>query len=190
MLRGALLVLALLLCPAPAHAAPEWTVSATQSTLAFSATQMGKPFEGAIAGFTAAVRFDPADLAASHVAVTIDLATLSTGDRDRDRTAAATDWLDLSAFPKARFESTAFRKTGDTFEADGTLELKGHKAPVTLTFDFVPYDGGEQHKATVTGKAVLNRAAFALGTGEWADPGVVGSEIAVRFVLVAYRPKK
>lgn len=195
MMRGilpAFFLAFLLSLPAAARGEEEtrarrWNVSVTQSTLTFTAKQMGKEFTGAVKRFTPEIYFDPDDLAHSYAEVAIDVASIGTGDKDRDRAVEQAAWFDTAAHPTARFVSDSFRKTGEgAFAADGTLTIKGASAPVTLNFTFDLPGGTEQLKSVVKGTAVVDRSAFGLGTGDWADTSVIANEVTVHIDLIAY----
>ncbi|MDZ4125368.1 MAG: YceI family protein, partial [Hydrogenophaga sp.] len=75
-----------------------------QSDIVFVSRQMGVPVEGKLKTFSAQVAFDPAQLASSKIAFTVD-----TGSADISREANAelpkATWFNVAAFPKATFQS-------------------------------------------------------------------------------------
>ena len=146
----------------PASAATVWAVQPGQSKIAFSGEHAGNKFKGTFEKWDAAIAFDPADLAGSKAAVTIALASARTGDATYDKTLPTVDWFDLAKGPTGVFETAAFRaKSGDDYEADGTLSIRGFKIPVTLAFTFK----ASGDTATLTGKTQLKRLDFAIGKG-------------------------
>lgn len=186
----ALLMVALaaaLLAPAPAAAEPPaWRLDPAASGITVVATQMGGTFEGVFRRFDAEIRFDPGDLDASRVAVTVATGSLDTGNDQRDAAARGPEWFDTAAHPVARFEATRFRPLGgDRYVADGMLAIKGSVRPVTLPFSLA-VDGGRAHAA---GALTVQRADFALGTGEWAANGVVGAAVEIRIDVRATRDR-
>lgn len=184
--RSAWALAALLaLWPAVASAEPPaWRLDPAASAITFSATQMGAAFDGEFRRFDADIRFDPDDLPASRVAVTIDTGSLDTGNDQRDEAARGPEWFDVAAHPTARFEAADFRALGDErFAADGNLTIKGASRRVTLPFDLAR-DGD---RARARGRLTLQRADFALGTGEWASNGVVGDSVEIRIRIEAHR---
>ena len=74
---------AFILITSGAHAAG-WTVDKSKSTLGFTGTQSGTKFDGTFKTWDAAIDFDPANPAAGHATVTIDMASAATGDKQRD----------------------------------------------------------------------------------------------------------
>ncbi len=179
------LALALAMIPATAVAgAPPWRIDPAASRIAMATTQMGAKVGGEFRRFEADIRFDPDDLASSRVTVTIDTASLDTGNDERDATARTAPWFDVAAHPVARFEAASFRALGGPrFEADGTLSIKGTSLPVVLPF-ILELDGD---RARVTGDLTVVRAAFGLGTGEWLTNGIVGDSVGIRVEVSARR---
>ena len=176
------LLMGLLLSSAGAASAATWTVDPAKSFVSFSGTQTGQPFSGKFKLFTATIDFDPAKPEAGHVTATIDLASASTGDPQKDEALPGSDWFDASAFPKASFESTAFKSLGgDRYEADGTLTIRDAKKPVVLPFTLT-IAGDTAH---AVGHADLLRTSFGVGQGAWATADYVAFEVGVDVDLLA-----
>src|SRR5262245_51429368 len=101
----------------------EWIVDGAESRIAFSGTHTGRAFTGSFRNWTAAITFDPDDLAASKAIVRVDLRSATTGDATYDKTLSTADWLDTARSTTANFESLSIRNVApDRYEADGTLE--------------------------------------------------------------------
>ena len=173
MKRLALIALALAL-PGLA-AATDYRVQPAGSTLAFHGTFQGAGFDGHFGTFEAAVAYDPAHLDAAKFDVTVDLASAKTGDHDRDTALPGSDFFDVTRFPKAHFVTTAFHRDGGTVTADGNLTLHGVTKPVRLTVDFTPTTAG----ATLDVKGTVQRLAFGVGGGDYADTSVIADDVTV-----------
>jgi len=176
---GMAAILSLLLFNSAAIAGP-WTVVPAESTIAFSGEHAGNKFKGRFEKWDAVISFDPADLAGSKAVVTVALASAKTGDATYDKTLPTVDWFDISKSPSGVFETTAFRASGsDTFEADGTLSIRGVKVPVIFTFQFK----ATGDTAKLTGKTALKRTAFGIGKGSDADGTWVSLDIPVEVTV-------
>ncbi len=181
---AALLIAALTAPGTRPAAAAEWTVDHAQSRLAIRAAQGNQTFDGRFARFDAEIRFDPADPAAGRVAVTVDPASLDTGSPERDGLAAGAQWFDVRRFPRARFTTADIVPLGgDRYEARGELSIKEIARPVILPFALTI----EGDTARVTGELALDRTAFGLGEGDFADPALVGHRVTVTVDLIARR---
>ena len=76
----------------------------------------------------------------SHVEVEIGVASVSTGNDDRDAHLKSGDFFDVEHYPTITFTSTAVKPLRDnTFELVGDLTVHGTTRPITLQVDF---DGG------------------------------------------------
>jgi cytochrome b561/polyisoprenoid-binding protein YceI len=172
--------------PAPATApagAVKWTVL-PGSSVAWSTTWSGSAISGRFDKWTADVVFGPDALDKSKVTVTIDMASVNSGDAQRDQSLPAPDWFDAGAHPTAVFTASKFDKTGaDRFVAHGTLELRGVKKPADLPFT-LHIDGD---RARVSGVTSLDRTAFGVGQGEWSSTDQIPAKVAVKVSLTAKR---
>ena len=168
---------------APAHAADY--VQAAGSTLAFASKYDGEVFTGTFPGFSTRLSFDPVDLAGAKLDVTIPLAGAKTGNADRDSTLQGADFFDVTKFAQARYTATKFRSLGENrYAADGTLELRGVRKPVTLTFTWTP-----GAKPVLAGKATVKRLDFGVGGGDWADTEAIPNAVAVS-TRVVFEPAR
>lgn len=170
-------------------AASTWDMIAAESKIAFHGQAMNKAFSGEFKSFNATILFDPDHPEISHVTADVVIATVESGDADRDKTALGPDWFDADKFPKAHFESTAFKKTApDVYEVTGNLTIKGTTLPLVLPFNLIitPSDSGKD-KAMMTGKFTVDRSKFAVGTGEWADTSTAENAFVVDVTIAALR---
>lgn len=160
--------------------AADWTPRAEVSSLRFSGVSQGESFEGRFGQFEAQIRFDPAAPEASRFDVRIALASADTRNEERDATLREADFFDVANHPEARFVATEVVATDTGFEARGSLELRGARQPVTLAFSWTALDDG----ARLEGKATLDRTAFGVGGGDWADAEMIAHEVVVSTTLV------
>jgi polyisoprenoid-binding protein YceI len=183
-LSGVGLGLALALSqPAVAAPAPGWTVEAG-SKLDFRGTMSGEVFNGEFRRWSAQIAFDPKNLAASKVVVSVDVASAATSDADRDSALPTADFFNAAKFPKAVFTSRVIRDLGGgKYEADGDLTLRGVSRPLALPFSL--RITGDQ--AVVNGQLTLDRTAFGVGQNEWKATDVLKAQVAVIVSLTARR---
>ncbi|WP_454758420.1 YceI family protein [Caulobacter segnis] len=158
-----------------------WTVQKS-STLTFTATWSGSGIDGRFKTWSADILFSPEALDRSKVSVSIDMASAATGDDQRDQSLPSGDFFDTAEHPKATFTATKFRKTGEgKFVADGTLDLRGVKKPLSLPFT-LKIDGDT---ATARGVTTLDRTTFGVGQGEWASTDEIAAKVKVSFSITA-----
>lgn len=179
---GAALILALPAASPTRAEAPAWIVDKTLSRIGFEASAGGQLVTGTIGTFDVALAFDPETLAGTAVTVTMDVASLSTGNGQIDEALGTADWFDKSTHPTARYVATAATKTSDgAYELQGELTLKGVTKPVPIPFTLA-IDSGV---ATATGTMIIDRSAFGIGRGQAAD--AVAPEVKVLLTLAAKR---
>ena len=163
---------------AGAAGAAEWRLDSTASRLEFQAYYQGDPVPGRFREFDAQLVFDPEQPAQGRLEVTVALASFDMGSREIHDAVRTPEWLDLGRFAQARFTSTDIRRlAGARYVAHGTLRLKGAARVVEVPFEWQPAGSG----ARLRGELTLDRGAFGIGTGEWADGDTIGREIRVRY---------
>lgn len=175
-LAGALLLAAM---PAQAQQSPQQLVPA-QSSIEFTAKQMGVPMQGHFKKFDAQVAFDPAKLATSRIRFTIDTGSATLGSRETDAEMPKAAWFNVAKFPQATFESTGIKGLGGgKFDVAGKLTIKGSAVDVTVPVQLSQAGG----TTTAVGALPIKRLAFKIGDGEWSDTSMVADEVLVKFKL-------
>ncbi|WP_420345370.1 YceI family protein [Pelagibius sp.] len=172
---------------AVANDVPLWTVG-EDSRVGFVATQSGAPVEGAFEAFTAEIAFDPDNLAASRVAVVIDIASVNSESKDRDDTIRSAALFDVAQWPEARFMAEGFTALGgDRFEAAGNLTMRDVTLPVVLPFTLTITEEAGVRRARASGELEVSRLDYGVGQGLWADTSVVGEAVVIRIDIAASR---
>jgi polyisoprenoid-binding protein YceI len=167
-----------------AAAAPTWTVDKAVSRLGFRVVYADAPLDGVFRAWDAQIAFDPGNLAGSRVAVTVDMASVSTDDTDAQDALPTGDWLNVRQAPRATFVANSFRDLGGgKYQAVGTLNLRGVSRPLTLPFTLAV--NGAQ--ARMTGSAVIDRNQFGVGQGQFKAGDTVGVNVTVNVQVVARR---
>ena len=168
---------------AAAHAAgppASFTADPASSRLEFAGVQAGAEFKGAFQKFSAAVVFAPESLADARFDVQIDLNSLDTKDKDRDKTMRGPDIFDVAHHPTAHYVTKSFSKTAAGYTAAGALTLHGITKDVPIDFQFISSAG----QARIEGTAKLKRLDFGVGQGDWKSTEWVKDEVKVAFSLV------
>lgn len=103
----------------------------------------------------------------SSVAATIDLASIDTGNTDRDAHLRSGDLLDVEQRPTMTFRSTRVGGDGDAWTLDGELTIGSVTNPVTLDVEFggvADFFDGTRH-AGFEARGELRRKDFGLDFG-------------------------
>ncbi|MBT8149465.1 MAG: YceI family protein, partial [Gammaproteobacteria bacterium] len=163
---------------------PLWTMSPGQGTLAFIGSYTGAEFRGQFVRFAPRILFAPDNLPAAMIDVEVDVTSATLGSADMDAMLPETEWFDFSRFPSARFRATSFNPRGQGYVANGELSLKGRVQPVSL---YLEWQAQGANRARLRARATLNRVAFGIGSGEWAQDQSVGFDVQVEAELLLQR---
>ncbi len=170
--------------PASPSAPPAWAVDRAASSIRFTGTHAGVPFEGRFGQWRADIRFDPANLDASSARVTIQTGSASDGVALHDQSLPGAEWFDVANHPTAIFRTTSIRARGDgAYEARGTLTIKGRAIDTRLPFTL--RIAGD--RAIMEGTATIDRRDADLGMESDPDAEYVSREIGVRVRVEATR---
>jgi polyisoprenoid-binding protein YceI len=187
-MKSALLpaALAAMLLAIPVAAQTPQKIDPARSQIRFAFKQMNVPVEGRFRQFDATVAFDPRKPEATKAEFEVELGSIDLGSPEGETEAKRKPWLNIDAFPKARFVASSVRPTGPgKFEATGPLTIKGTTQNITAPFALVDAAG----MRTVEGQFALKRLQYRIGEGAWSDTDTVADEVTVRFKFVIPSPK-
>jgi polyisoprenoid-binding protein YceI len=123
----------------------------------------------------------------SSLEVWIDVATIDTGEPERDAHIRSSEFLDVGTFPRAEFESGAIEERSGRAVVHGRLQLHGvtHDLDVEVEPYVMPVDAGTAYR--MRGK--LDRQTFGLHWNQDLDIGgvVLGDEIRLSAELALVR---
>jgi polyisoprenoid-binding protein YceI len=109
----------------------KWVLDPAHSQVQFSVKHLGiSTVRGTFDAFSGSI--DEENGQATAVTVEIDVASLDTGNEQRDGHLRSADFFDVENHPKATFSLTKFERSGDEVTATGDLTIRGTTKPVTL----------------------------------------------------------
>jgi len=125
------------------------------------------------------------------VTAEIDVASLNTGNQQRDGHVKSADFFNVEHYPVATFTSTSLRPKGEAYILDGNLTLKGVTNPVSLDLEFNGVSPGQGY-GEVSGyeaSVVLNRKDFGVDIDLPMETGgvVVGDKVTISLVIEAVK---
>ena len=86
-----------------------------------------------------------------HIKLTVDAASLDTGNRRRDQHLRSRDFIDAERHPEVRFRSSRVIDHGDgRLRVEGELEAAGERAPLEVDVRFEQADGRLELDAAAT----------------------------------------
>ncbi len=113
--------------------AADYTLDKAHSTISFSAKHlMVSKTTGSFSDYDGTISFDPNDLVASKIEITVKAASIDTRNEKRDEHLKGADFLDAEKFPAVTFVSKSIAKEGDTYTLTGDLTLKGVTKEITV----------------------------------------------------------
>jgi polyisoprenoid-binding protein YceI len=187
-LAAAPLAAPLMIAPTPAlaqAAVPSWTVDKAASTLGFRAGMSdGGGYDGKFEKWDAVINFDPANLGASKVVVTIDTGSVTIDYADAQAELPDANWLNVAKFPTALFVTKSIKSVGaNKYEALGDLKILDVTREVTLPFTLTITGD----TAKMDGAMTIDRTKWGLGKGKWTEGDFVNLEAGIKVQVVAKR---
>lgn len=145
-----------------------WTLDPLHSVVGFSIRHLGvTKVRGRFQRFDAEVLIGDSP-AASSVTATVDLASVDTGQADRDAHIRAEDMIDVARRPTMTFRSTAIEGDAGAARVVGELTIGDVTRPLVLEVELgglaeFPVDGSRRAGLSATGE--LRRSDFGIAPG-------------------------
>ncbi|WP_102029270.1 YceI family protein [Salirhabdus sp. Marseille-P4669] len=161
----------------------KWKLDDNHKSLEFVVKHMMiSKVKGTFKDFSADIDGDPTDLTTADITFEVDLASVDTGNDDRDNHLRSADFFDVEHYPKMTFKSTAIVKSGaNEYDVTGDLTIKGTTKQETFKTTYEgtmkdPY-GNEVVAFSVEGK--VNRKDYGLTWNVALEAGgvLVGEDI-------------
>jgi polyisoprenoid-binding protein YceI len=155
--------------------AGRWALDPAHSSVGFSIRHLGvSKVRGRFTRFDADVVVGET-LDSTSVTATIDIASIDTGDADRDAHVLAPDIIDVARRPTMTFRSTGVSGSGSDYRVDGELTIGEVTRPVSLAVELggiEPFFDGRRH-AGFEATTEIRRKEFGIDLA--LPPGVSGA---------------
>jgi polyisoprenoid-binding protein YceI len=171
----------------------DYTLDPAHTRLGFSARHaMVTTVRGAFERFTGSAHLDADNPANSSATLEIEVASVSTGNADRDAHLRSADFFDAEKHPSITFVSTSARKTGDdTYVLAGDLTVKGVTKPVEIEFEHTGANGDPWggFRLGFEGKTTINRKDWGLVWNVAIETGgiLVSEKVKLEFDISAVK---
>ena len=178
--------------PTPTTTTTTWTIDPSHSLVEFSVRHMMvSTVKGRFTSITGSIDAHAADHTLSSATITIDPASITTADPNRDAHLRSADFLDVEQFPTITFVSKRIEGHKDEFKLVGDLTLHGVTHEVTLDVSFNG-EGTNPYGKTVAGfsaQAKLNRKDWGLNWNVALEAGgvLVSDTLKVEIELQAVK---
>ena len=174
-----------------------WQIDNVHTHIGFSVRHMMvTTVRGQFRGYRGSVNLDPKDFTRSSFEGEIDVASIDTGNADRDNHLRTNDFFDAPNHPKIRFKSTRIEAKGDNeYDVEGLISIRGVEKPITLRVEYLGTSKNPYGKtvAGLSARGTVNRKDFGvnfnavLETGGVAISEKVNLEIDAQAVAVEDR---
>lgn len=159
----------------PGYVAGTWNLDPAHSEITFSVRHLAiSKVKGTFTTFDVTVTTGES-IVDSTVKASIDIASVTTGNPDRDGHLQSGDFFLAEEHPQMTFESKNISEKGDELLIEGDLTLRGVTKPVTLTAEFggIMTDPYGQTKAGFSAKGKLDRTEFGVNFNAALEKGGV-----------------
>lgn len=172
----------LMIAGAVAAAPQDYVVVPDRSSVSFHFTEGGVERGGEFERFSGTGTFDAQAPGEAALAFEVESGSIELRNAIVEEFARTGEWFDSSKHPSITFRLTSFEPlAGERYMAEGVLGIKGRErpisAPVRLSFG--------EGEVEAEGDLRVDREAYRLGTGASQAFVDIGSEVSVRFQLVA-----
>lgn len=177
-MRKAILVvtIAAFLAPATVIAAEKYTVDGAHTTVGFSVKHLGvTTVRGKFKDFAIDLMVDEADMTKSTASVTIQAASVTTDNENRDGHMKTDDFFNVEKFPTITFVSKKIEKKDDMYLITGDLTLRDVTKEVVFATNVAgPMPGGRGgKKIAMSAETTINRQDYGVKWNRAMDNGGV-----------------
>jgi polyisoprenoid-binding protein YceI len=167
----------------PTAELPEhWQIDSGASTLRFTLRHLViSEIRGQFLRWGGNLLLDRREPSRSTVEVWVDLASIETGDLERDAHVRSAEFLDVARHPRATFRSTAVELSDEQVVVRGPLDLHGvvHELELRIVPGPTSADGSGVARSKYAVNGAIDRQSFGLHWNQDLDVGgvVVGDRI-------------
>ncbi|MFZ3560039.1 MULTISPECIES: YceI family protein [unclassified Streptomyces] len=171
----------------------DYTVDPAHTTLGFVARHaMVTNVKGSFSDFTGTLHLDGSDPAKSTASFDVQMASISTGNEDRDGHLKSADFFKIDEFPTMTFRSTSAESLGgDDYRITGDLTILGTTKPLSIDLEFngVAKDPFGNERVGFEGKTEILRSEWGLTWNAALETGgvLISDKIKLNFDISAIK---
>jgi polyisoprenoid-binding protein YceI len=147
------------------------TAQSWQIANGYSITFSSADADGLFSDFKGSLVFDEQNPGAGKFDVTVNTASINTGNGLQNKHAKSDEWFDVVKYPQIHFVSRSIGKAPAGYQVMGDLEMHGVKKSVSIPFTFKKTAQG----GTFAGSFTVNRNDYNIGK----PGGDVGEQIKI-----------
>ncbi len=163
-------------------ASERWNIDTARSSVGFTVRHLVvSKVHGKFARWSGTFTFDESSPSASSAEAEIEVASVETGDAERDNFLRTDEFLDIARFPRMTFKSSSVAGSGKRLKVTGDLTLRGVTRPVVLDVERT----GQRFMARTT----LSRKDFGVNFSALLEAGgvAVADKVEVQIEVEARR---
>jgi polyisoprenoid-binding protein YceI len=170
-----------------------WAIDSAHSIAEFAVKHMMvSTVKGRFRTLAGTLTIDEENPTRSSVTAAIDIASIDTGEPQRDAHLRSDDFFNAEQFPQLTFRSTRIeRRSDEEWKVTGDLTIRDITRPVTLDteFDGQVTDAYGKQRAAFTATAEISRKEFGLKWNALLETGgaVVGDKVKISLHIAAVR---
>jgi polyisoprenoid-binding protein YceI len=178
--------------PGLAQPDTKWVVDMVHSQVDFGVRHLVGRVRGTFGKWYAVLTTKENDWKHGTVTVSVQTASLNTGNTYRDADLRSDRFFDVQRYPKMTFEGTEFAVADSTLSVNGMLTIKGHSKPITLTGQYrgVAKDSDGHERIAFEARGEVDRRDFGI---EWnesvAGTDLVGNTVEITVGIEAVRAR-
>ena len=132
-----------------------------------------KKANGTMTGLSGVVNFKEEDIETASMNVKVDVATIKTGNKLKDKHARGSKWFDVKKYQTINFVSESVSKTNNQYQVTGTLTIKDVSQKHTIDFQVEKND----NTTYLIGTTTVDRNEFNIEGNRFGF--LVGDEVKV-----------
>lgn len=169
-----------------------WNIDVAHTRLGFAAKHaMVTTVRGAFLDFDGSLHLDGDQPSNSSAQVTIQSASFSSGNEQRDGHVRGTDFLDVESYPTLTFRSSQVRTDGDEFVLVGDLTIRDttRRVEIAVELEGAEKDPFGNQRIGFSGETTISRKDFGLTWNVPLDGGgiLVSDRIKITLDVSAVR---
>jgi polyisoprenoid-binding protein YceI len=179
--------------PVASNVSGDYILDPAHTRIGFSARHaMVTKVRGQFDEFAGSAHVDTDNPANSTVAVTIQAASVTTGQAQRDGHLKTPDFFDIENYPEIRFVSTSIEhEGGNDFQVTGDLTIKDVTKSVTIPLEFqgAVKDPFGNDRIGLEGSVVINRKDWGINWNAALEAGgvLVSEKVTLEFEISAIK---
>lgn len=169
----------------------KWAVDTAHSSIDFSIRHMMiAKVKGSFESFEAIIEANPEDLTSANINFSIDLASITTRNTDRDNHLRSADFFDTDNMPKLTFEAKQITSTdSNEYDVVGDLTLHGvtRSEKFAVIFEGTGKDPWGNTKVGFSATGAIKRSDYGLTYNAALETGgiMIGDEVKITIEIEA-----